>query len=120
MATPKQRLIKAILVGVIWIAMRVPTDWALWKCSQNVAVLPYAVGLQLMDAALVVYLFYKLLQYQIRKPWKCPACDGRGRRFYVPGDSKEHFAQLEKCAACNGSGLIWEILSEMRLEAENA
>lgn len=107
MATRRARAVKAMLGGLIWLAMRVPTDVVLIGCNQS-GVLPYAITLQLVDFVVISYMLFRLFQYRLRKPWKCPACDGWGRRMHTPGIGEDKIVQLSTCSACNGSGYIWE------------
>jgi hypothetical protein len=47
-------------------------------------------------------------------PFKCPCCDGWGRR-YDPGPVATAI-NVVACVACNGTGIIWSprILSEQK------
>ncbi len=110
MATRRAHLIKSIMAGVIWLLLRVPTDLVLIRDSPRDIVM-FAITVQILDVLVVAYLIYQVLRYRIHKPWKCPVCDGWGKRMYTPGISAQVKAQLATCESCHGSGVVWEVVS---------
>ncbi len=39
-------------------------------------------------------------------PYKCPVCDGIGKRIYYPDCTIN--TQTVTCHACGGTGIVWE------------
>lgn len=107
MPTRRARLIKAIMAGTIWVLLHVPLDIILMRNERN-DIVTFAISIQLLDVVIVGYLIFQVLQYSLNRPWKCPVCDGWGRRFFVPGMPNEKNSQLTKCGTCAGSGVVWE------------
>jgi hypothetical protein len=111
METKNKRFIKSLMLGVLWFGMQVPTDWVLWRCeaAEIVVALPYAIAAQGMTTVIAIYLVYQVLQHAINRPYKCPACDGHGRRLIFGSDPHSEVAKTAgKCFACKGTGLVWE------------
>jgi len=105
------RIAKTVLFSALWFALRVPVDLLIIKCSvHDAALLIVALSVQVACSAIAVFLIYRVVAIEVRRPHKCPVCEGEGIRFYHPsfGKSSDQATTSPKCRSCNGSGVIWE------------
>jgi len=110
----RSRLIRTLFFSAIWLSLRIPTDLLLYKCAlSNIPLFEFAVAVQFADGVVATFLIYRIVSQQMQRPWKCPVCDGWGRRLYSPpiveGEERK-LSTAASCKACSGVGYIWETL----------
>jgi len=107
MPSKRVRIFKAFLMALAWVLLRVPMDLVLIRAEHS-DIAAFAVTIQAFDLVVATYFIFKIMQCSMHRPWKCPACDGWGRRAYFHGISEEMKKQLNCCGACDGTGIVWE------------
>jgi hypothetical protein len=105
--TRNGRLFKATLACVVWLLLHIPLDLILSRQAHSDTV-AFVIGVQVLDIVVLFYLFLQITEYKLHRPWKCVVCDGFGKRHFTPGMSDLAAATSMVCAACAGSGVIWE------------
>jgi len=118
MPTKNSRRWLTLLFASVWVGTHIPFDYTIYKMRMTDALI-YSFAIQTLELILGVILFYSYLENRdtqrllkdTKRPWKCPGCDGWGKRVYIPGMGKDNKAMLEICVACKGSGVVWEIIA---------
>jgi hypothetical protein len=104
--TRSRSFIKAVIAGVLWIALHTPLDILIVGIHRT-DISAFAITVQVLDIVIISYLTYQYLQHKRLRPWKCVVCDGFGKRHVGPqGEGTAVGSPV--CIACQGSGIIWE------------
>lgn len=67
------------------------------------------------DMIVGTFLIYRVVSASFYKPWKCPVCEGSGKRFYGPAFGMTEMEKMtaSTCIACKGNGIVWEKIPEV-------
>jgi len=108
----RSNVLRSVFFAGLWLCLRIPSAILVYKCHRgDFPLVEYSIALLFADTCIAVFLIYRVVSAEMLRPWKCPACDGYGKRFFSPpidGTNPDAVATSVKCFACTGKGILWE------------